>query len=337
MSLYKRSKGGVWWVRIGRKTRQSTFTTDRKQAEEYELALRNRLWRRDKLGDRGALSWTKAAERWLKDSKRERRRDRELLEWLAPKIGEDAVSDVADPQVLDILREHGRAAGWSESTIDRMMRTVRSVLRSCWKRKEIEQPYVPMHGDKEAAPRFLKASEFAALCLELPPHLELAARFAVTSLLRKTAQARLTWDRVDIPKRWAWITGERTKTGKPFGIPLSDEAIAVLRECSRWAPTGGRVFQYDGKPIANFNTAAFQKAARRAGLLGLRWHDLRHTGASWAVQSGVTLQELMVLGNWKSYRSVLTYAHLAPSNSTTAAQVVGTKVAQALHKPPSAA
>lgn len=332
MPLYKRTPGGVWWVRIGRKTRQSTGTTDREQAEEFELTLRNRLWRHRKLGDRGAISWNKAAERWLKDSKRERRRDRELLKWLKPKIGEDSVSSIATPEVLDLLREHGRAAGWSESTVDRMMRTVRSVLRSCWKRKEIEQPYVPMHGDPEPEPRFLTQAQFRTLCRELPPHLNLAARFAVLTLLRKTSQARLTWDRIDFSKRWAWIRGERTKTGKPFGISLSDEAIQILRECTRWAPEGDRVFQYDGKPIGDFNRGAFKKAAARAGLKGLRWHDLRHTGASWAVQSGVTLQELMVLGNWKSYRSVLIYAHLAPSNSTTAAQVVGTAVAHALGK-----
>jgi integrase len=65
----------------------------------------------------------------------------------------------------------------------------------------------------------------------------------------------------------------------------------------------------------------------RAGLSGVRWHDLRHTGASWAVQSGVTLPELMVLGDWKSYRMVLRYAFLAPSNAVEAAK----KVAQMAH------
>lgn len=333
MPLYRRKPGGVWWIRIGRKTRKSTRTTDRERAKEFERVLTERLWRKQRLGDRGALSWTEAVERWLKDSKRERRRDREFLPLLQQEIGEEAISAVADPAVLDQLRQLGLDKGWSPSTVDRMMRTVRSVLRSCWKRKEIDQPYVPMHGDPEAEPRFLTAAQFRALCQQLPIHLNLAACFAVATLLRKTAQARLTWDRVSIEKRWAWIKGERTKTGKPFGIPLSDQAVEVLLECARWFPDGDRVFQYDHKPIANFRTAAFLKAARRAGLHGLRWHDLRHTGASWAVQDGVTLQELMELGNWKSYRSVLIYAHLKPSNSIMAAQKVGTSVAQALKGP----
>ena len=58
--------------------------------------------------------------------------------------------------------------------------------------------------------------------------------------------------------------------------------------------------RYDGKPVENFNTNSFKKAAERAGVRGLRWHDLRHTGAFWAVQNGVTLQELMALCGWKS-------------------------------------
>lgn len=332
MPLFRRRPGGNWWVRIGRETPKSTGTTDREQAEEFEATLRSRLWRRHKLGDRGALSWNEATERWLKGSKRARTRDRWFLTWLAPRIGEETISDVADSAVLDQLREDGREAGWSESTIDRMMRTVRSVLRSCWKRKEIEQPYVPMHGDKEPEPRFLTQPEFRALCRELPIHLRLAARFAVVSLLRKNSQARLTWDRIDLERRWAWIPGEHIKGGKPFGIALSDEAISILLECARWFPDGERVFQYDGKPIADFRKGAFLKAARRAGLDGLRWHDLRHTGASWAVQNGVTLLDLMALGNWKSYRSVLIYAHLAPQNTATAAQVVGTSAAHALKR-----
>lgn len=332
MPLYKRKLGGVWWVRIGRKTRRSTGTKDRKRAEEFEQTERERLWRRNKLGDRGAISWDKAAERWLKTSKRSRVRDRELLKWLKPLIGNEAVRDVADSAVLDQLREDGLAEGWSQSTVDRMMRTVRSVLRSCWKRKEIDQPYVPMHGDPEAEPRFLTQEQFRDLVAELPEHLSLAARFAVLTLLRKTAQSRLTWDRVDFEKRWMWVPGEKTKTGKPFGVSLSDEALEILKECRQRWPKGDRIFQYNGKPVANLHTAAFKKAAKRAGVLPLRWHDMRHTGASWAVQNGVTLQELMVLGNWKSYRSVLVYAHLAPSNSTTAAQVVGQAVAHALKK-----
>jgi integrase len=331
MPLYKRPGSAIWWVRIGRKTRKTTGTADREQAEEFERVLKDRLWRIYKLGDRSAVSWHEAAERWLKDSKRLRKRDRWFLDWLKPEIGDYPVSSVADPDVIQQLREMGLDAGWSHSTVDRMMRTVRSVLRKCvaWRYLEAA-PAIAMYGEEEAEPRYLTKPQFAQLCKELPPHLELAARFAVLTLLRMRAQSRLTWDRVDMAGRRAWVPRGQMKGGKTFGFPLSAEAIRVLKEAKILNSKGDRVFQFEGRPIDNFHTAAFKKAAARAGIKWLRWHDLRHTGASWAVQSGVTLPELMALGDWKSYRMVLRYGHLAPSNAASAAQRVGTQVAQSI-------
>lgn len=328
MPLYKRSGSPHWWVRIGRKTRKSTGTEDREKAQEYERVLQERLWRRNKLGDRGAISWREVAQRWLTDSKRSRKRDRELLDWLEPKIGDHTISAVADPDALEVLRKLGLKEGWAHSTVDRMMRTVRSVLKRCVVWRLLEAcPHVPMYGEQEAEPRFLTPDQFERLRQELPPHLERAARFAVLTLLRKSSQALLTWERVDLQAKRAWIPGAQMKMHRTHGFPLSSEAVKVLREIKALNQEGPRIFQFEGEPIANFHTAAFKKAAGRAGLLPLRWHDLRHTGASWAVQSGVTLQELQVLGDWKSYRSVLKYAFLAPQNAVSAAE----KVAQMSH------
>ena len=67
----------------------------------------------------------------------------------------------------------------------------------------------------------------------------------------------------------------------------------------------GRAHQY-------CNTLAFQNAVKAAKVDPLRWHDLRHTWASWAMHSGVTLHELMLLGGWRSFPMVLRYAHFAP-------------------------
>lgn len=323
MPIYRRPGSPFWWVRVGRKTRKSTGTADRAKAEEVERVLTERLWRRNKLGDRSAVSWTEVAKRWLADSKRARKRDREFLVWLEPTIGNDAVSAVADSDALEVVRKMGLAEGWSHSTVDRMMRTIRAVLRKCIEWRYLESvPHIPMYGEAEAEPRFLTPAQFKALVTELPPHLKVAARFAVLTLLRMRSQSYLTWDRIDLRHRRAWIPGAQMKTHRTHGFPLSAAACKVLREAKTLSPTGERVFQYEGEPIDNFNTAAFRKAATRAKVAPVRWHDLRHTGASWAVQSGVTLPELQVLGDWKSYRMVLRYAHLAPQNATQAADSV---------------
>jgi len=59
--------------------------------------------------------------------------------------------------------------------------------------------------------------------------------------------------------------------------------------------TCAHVFSYRGKPLRNINADAWQRACTKAGITDFRWHDLRHTWASWHVQNGTSLQELM---NW---------------------------------------
>lgn len=322
MPLYRRPGSPYFWVRIGRKTRRSTSTADRAKAEEFERVLTERLWRRDKLGDRSAVSWSEVAERWMRDSNRPKERDRELLDWLAPRIGEYSVSAVSDSDALEELRQDGLADGWSHATVDRMMGTVSAVLRKCAEWQYLTHaPKVPMYREPRDEARWLTPEELERLCAELPMHLRLAARFAVATMLRMRAMLRLTWDRVDIPNGRAWIPRRHQKAGRTFGLPLSTEAVRVLRAV-RWlsGPGNPYVFTWHGEPVDDCNTLAFQEAVQRAGLAPLRWHDLRHTGASWAVQSGVTLPELMVLGDWRDYRSVLRYAHLAPSHAAAAAE-----------------
>ena len=321
MPLYRHPKSPYWWVRIGRKTRRSAGTTDRGKAEEFERVLRERFWRAEKLGDRSAISWLEVAERWLGDSPRPRKRDRELLAWLEPRIGDEMLSSVADPDALEEIRRDALADGWSRSTIDRLMNTVRAVLRAAVRWRYLEHaPAIPMYRPATQEPRWLTRAQFESLRQELPEHLALAAQFAVLTMLRMRAMGQLTWDRVDLKARRAWVPGRQMKGARTFGFPLSSEAVKVLRKLKTLSPTGGRVFQYEGKPIDNFNTAAFRKAAERSGVAPLRWHDLRHTGASWAVQSGVALPELMALGDWRSYSMVLRYAHLAPSHAAEAAE-----------------
>jgi integrase len=323
MRLYRRPGSPFWWVGIGRKTRRSTGTADRDKAEEFGRVLEERLWRQTKLGDRSAVSWDEAAKRWLNESHKPRERDREIIGWLAPSIGEYPVSAVADPDVLEEIRQDGLSEGWTHSTVDRAMGTVSAVLNGCVRWRYLDHaPKVPMYRPGRDEPRWLTPEELEELCKHLPKHLELAARFAVATLLRMRAMLQLTWDRIDLKHQRAWVPRRHQKMGRPFGLPLSSEAVRILKELRRLNPDGDYVFQWMGKPIDDCNTKAFQEALQQAGIEGANWHTLRHTGASWAVQNGVTLQELMLLGDWRSYQSVLIYAHLAPSHAASAAERV---------------
>lgn len=333
MPLYKRKPAGVWWVRIGRKTRRSTGTTNRKEAEEFERTLQQRVWRLEKLGDRSALSWDEAVERWLTESTRPRKRELELLAWLKPRLSGQPISAVADPDVYALLQKHALTAGWKHSTVNRTLAVVRSVLRACVRWRHLEYlPTVPMYPVRLPEPRWLTQEDFRRLKAVLPYHMGLAAHFAVLTGLRMRSMLALTWDRIDLQKRVAWIPSSQMKAGRAHGIPLSLEAIKVLQRLRILNAKGNHVFQWNGRPLDTCYTPVFREAVRKCGLKPFRWHDLRHTWASWAVQAGVPLHQVMEMGGWKSYAMVLRYAHLAPTHLTTAAEMV----AGMLHKEKSA-
>lgn len=102
------------------------------------------------------------------------------------------------------------------------------------------------------------------------------------------------------------------KGKKWLTIPLSQTAWMVLAE--QWGKHPEYVFTYKGRPMqTQFTTRAWYKAVKRAGLKGVRFHDLRHTWASWHVQAGTPLNVVQELGGWSSYEMTQVYAHLAPT------------------------
>ena len=110
----------------------------------------------------------------------------------------------------------------------------------------------------------------------------------------------------------AWIHADQAKGGKAIPVPLNSEALAVVREQIGRNPTV--VFTFDGRPILQPNTKAWRTALARAGIDDFRWHDLRHTWASWHVQAGTPLHVLQELGGWETPAMVRRYAHLAPEH-----------------------
>ena len=106
---------------------------------------------------------------------------------------------------------------------------------------------------------------------------------------------------------------DQAKNRKPLGVPLNVEAVTVLRRQEGKHPR--YVFAYrDHTPVAQANGEAWREAVRRAGLRDFRWHDLRHTWASWHAQAGTPLHALQELGGWETAAMVRRYAHLAPEH-----------------------
>lgn len=79
------------------------------------------------------------------------------------------------------------------------------------------------------------------------------------------------------------------------------------------------VFTYEGCPVVQVNTKAWRNALMRAGIEDFRWHDLRHTFATWHREAGTPTYELQRLGGWKTQSMVERYAHVAPDGLIHAA------------------
>jgi len=181
--------------------------------------------------------------------------------------------------------------------------------------------------------RFLRSEEADRLIEALHGHMKPIVRFALATGCRAGEIHGLEWSRVDLVRKVAWLDHGTTKSGEGRGIPLNADAMAALASTlgqhPRWC------FTYAGQRIHQSSTA-WDKAKQRAGIEDFRFHDLRHTWASWHVQSGTSLPELMELGGWKSYEMVLRYAHLAPEKLSSVAGRIERQPARALTVTPPA-
>jgi len=143
--------------------------------------------------------------------------------------------------------------------------------------------------------------------------------FSLATGLRESNVRLLKWEQVDLARNLAWIEADETKPGKALSVPLNQDAIEVLIRVRNDHPVYAFVWEnHEGKknPVRNCSSPAWYKAVKRAGLEGFRWHDLRHTWASWHVQRGTPLTTLMELGGWSSYEMVLKYAHIGQSHTS---------------------
>jgi integrase len=336
MAVYKRTTGGPWWIRItvrGKSIRRSAGTLDREKAEEFETALRDRYWRQTKLGET-VHTWKEAVDLYKKEAnwRETTRKTNEYALTFFDRLNSISIAAI-NGDVIRAARDHvGRSQG--PASANRILAVFRAVLRACVRWEWIKgHPPVPMFEVADRVPTWLDQSKCAALLAELPEHLKAPMLFSVMTGLRMSNTRDLTWDRVDLEEGHVTIPASQYKTKRDQRFPLSTQAVALL---SALPHRTGRVFLYvpktkkgdppkPARPITGkLGARAFRKARKRAGLDGLRWHDLRHTFASWVAQSGASDRVLQALGGWTSPKMVARYAHLKPSDLREYVNFAGT-------------
>lgn len=135
--------------------------------------------------------------------------------------------------------------------------------------------------------------------------------------LRLGEACAMRWPDVD----WTggFLTLPETKAGEKQYIPLSTEALAILRGLS---PGDGYVFHWpDGRPWSEgYVTHAFAKAVRKAGITDLHVHDTRHTFACRKLRAGVDIYTVSKLLRHASVVMSERYAHLSQNHLKAAVE-----------------
>jgi len=172
-----------------------------------------------------------------------------------------------------------------------------------------------LHGEVERD-RWLNREEANKLISACSPHLAAIVRFSLATGCRAREITGLEWNRVDLERGTAWL--DHTKNGTPRGVPLNADAVAVLEGQVGKHPR--YCFTYRRKRIRwELTNTAWHTAIRKAGISDFRFHDPRHTWASWHRQAGTSCDELKDLGGWKSRVMVDRYAKYATEHLAVAA------------------
>lgn len=130
-----------------------------------------------------------------------------------------------------------------------------------------------------------------------------AVRLAVATAMRQGELLNLAWKDVDLENRVALL--RETKNGEARAVPLSSDAVAVLKALP--VNIKGLVLPQARRTLYG----AFTRAAGRAGIEDLTFHDLRHEALSRLAERGdFSVLELAAVSGHKTLQMLKRYTHL---------------------------
>lgn len=328
-----RKRGDHWHVDIkapdGTRIRHSTGTTNKAQAQEYHDKLKHDLWQQARLGVTPDVLWEDAAARYLKeieDKKSYRDMRRHIKFWTTHFRGVP-IKDITRVEVARIVEAHTD----TPATRNRYVATIRALLFTAHRGWELidKVPAFKTYKLPDGRTRWLSPEEAALLLAVMPAWMRDMAEFSLNTGLRQANVFGLRWDMVDLRLRVAVIPGHMFKSGRRFACHLNDAAVDIIRR-QLGKHTTHIFVDAKGREMETWPTTCdrvWRDCLVKAGLSDLRWHDLRHTWASWHVQNGTDIYELQRLGGWETAEMPMRYAHLSAQALQTAAERV-TNMAQ---------
>ena len=149
---------------------------------------------------------------------------------------------------------------------------------------------------------------------------------AITTGMRKSELTNLRWSDINFEKGLASLAD--TKNGTPRVNPVPSIALEELKKYRQLG--NGLIFVSPNNPEKIFDfRGQWDNAKKKANIEGFRFHDLRHTAASYLVMAGATLHETAEILGHKSTETTKRYAHLSTNHKSALAERVMSNVFKA--------
>jgi len=167
--------------------------------------------------------------------------------------------------------------------------------------------------------RYLDEKEIRRLHDACAEHLKPIVTVALNTGMRKEEILNLRWEDLNFRSRIIYILD--TKNNERREIPMNDIVYETLLAVRKISDSPWVFCKKNGERYGNVRKA-FEGARKRAGIVDFRFHDLRHTFASYLVMAGVDLKTVQELLGHKSFEMTLRYAHLSPEHKKAALDIL---------------
>ena len=314
---YFEKRGESWRAQIRRKgypTLSATFDT-KADAQRWAAEIEGDMSRSRFVDVREAeqTSLAEGLRRYLREvsdhKKGAKQEALRIKRWIAHPVSAKSMAAVKSSDMAE-YRDERIKAGASPATVRLDLAIISHLYTIASKEwgiegltnpcKNLRMPKGSKERDRRPTPAELSKVYAAAAQLhaELPVIIELAADTA----MRRSELVLLR--REQVRGRVAYL--EDTKNGERRAVPLSSRAVALLQGL----PTriDGRYFSLSLNTVSNY----FPKACEAAGVVNLRFHDLRHEATSRLFERGFTMMEVAAITGHKTLSMLKRYTHLSP-------------------------
>lgn len=236
---------------------------------------------------------------------------------LLPRFGPRTLDQITKGDVIEL--HHGlKAAGYAPATANRIMMMLRHIFNRAieWEVPGVTvnpTKHVRLFEENNLVERFLTPDEVRRLLASLNavgrPELRSIVQMLLLSGARKREVLDATWDQFDLAtRRWRIPI---SKSGKARHVPMSEMLVAVVAALPRI--DGCPYLVPDPRTLRPFKNIHYDWARVRAhaGLADVRMHDLRHSFASFLVNSGRSIYEVQKILGHSQLRTTERYAHLS--------------------------